>query len=225
MTPYELAPPATLPGGRIGDKGLLDDFPEDADLEHDPEVERALKAGGRLPEEIKPSVEPATEGEGNPPFVKPGMGEPQVVALVSVGLLLAAVVTSAINAENQWFASAVTTLYMALLHTATGIAAVVIAAKIVEAPLGSVELAAARMFAAVAVFQFFINLHIPIPGRFDEPILAAGAYWAVIMVLFRLPVVKTFYIGMLHAGLWFAIWLAMVLHAWATAVPAVTPAG
>ena len=78
------------------------------------------------------------------------------------------------------------------------------------------------MFAAVSLFQFLFNLNIPIPGRFDEPLIAAVAYWVVVAVLFRIAVVTTFYIAAAHAGLWLAIWIAMVLHGWTTG-PAPSP--
>src|SRR4051812_16988725 len=92
--PYELEPipvepspqppavpapaPAVPQAGKLSDKGLIDDMPEDADFDHDPEVERALKGDrgeaskdGTVDEDPKPV----------PPFVRAG-GDPKTLALV-----------------------------------------------------------------------------------------------------------------------------------------------
>jgi len=224
-TPYDIAPePARqrpVPPPAPGDR-LLDAFDDDADLERDPEVERALRGGGG----------PVAPVPASPPvdaFVKPGMGDAKAVALVAAGVLLAAVIVAGVNApvvdgKSPWIAVAAKTLYLSLVHTLTGVGAVALAAKLAEKPLGRLDLAAARMLAAVSILQLIIHLNIPIPGRFDEPLLAAGAYWVTVQALFRLRSLPALHIAAFHALFWFALWMAMLLHAWSVVAPAAGPA-
>ncbi|MBS0198164.1 MAG: hypothetical protein JSR77_15525 [Planctomycetes bacterium] len=228
-TPYELEPtepPAVVPAAAIppkaekkqrplSDAGLLDDFDEDADFDKDPEVERVIKGPKAAKEEAAKPPEAI--------FVKPGLGEPQSIALVAAGVLLGAAIAASVRADGRWYAAAISTVYEALIHTLTGVGAIAVAAHLTEKRIGSLPLAGARMLLAVSVFSLIFYLNIPIPGRTDEVLIACGAYIAVVWGLFRLPAEPVFYVGAVHAGLWLVVWLGGVLQAWAS-VPVPKPA-
>src|SRR5262245_19334783 len=86
--PYDLepAPPAPDPAppvSKLSDKGLTEDFPEDADFSHDPEVEQALK--GEKPQDKAKADTVDETPEPQPPLVKPGMGNAKVISCVGLG--------------------------------------------------------------------------------------------------------------------------------------------
>src|SRR5262245_37574992 len=98
--PYELepAPPAPTPPpppSKLSDKGLTDDFPEDADFTHDPEVEQALT--GEKPKDKTEDETVDEKPEPQPPLVKPGMGNAKAISLVGLGLAIAAVIAAGLN--------------------------------------------------------------------------------------------------------------------------------
>jgi hypothetical protein len=72
------------------------------------------------------------------------------------------------------------------------------------------------MFMAVSLFTLIFNLNIPIKGRFDEVVLAAAAYVGVVWLFFRFKSEELFIVVSIHAGLWLAIWFAILLSGWET---------
>src|SRR6185295_7956552 len=120
LQPYDLEPSAApapvppTPPGKLSDKGLIDDMPEDADFDHDPEVEAALK--GAKP---KASKDDTVDEEAKPatPFVKAGLGDSKTIALVGAGITIAAVIAAAVNAPEHWFFAGVLALYFVIIHT------------------------------------------------------------------------------------------------------------
>jgi hypothetical protein len=214
--PYDLepAPPSPLPPrGKLSDKGLIDDMPEDADFTHDPEVERALKGEKSAAADKEVTVDETPEPA--PPFVRPG--DAKVTALVGAGIGIAAIIAAAVNSPQHWFPSAVLVLYFIVLHAMTGVGALAGAAYICDQPLGRIELAAARMLAAVSLFLLLVNLQVGFAHRFIEPLLAVAGYWLTLTVLFRASWVRLFYVAVIHAGLALVVWLGMAIYAWANA--------
>src|ERR1051325_6538052 len=203
IAPAQPPPPAP---GKLSDKGLTEDFPEDADFSHDPEVEKALK-GDKAVAKSKDGVD---ESDPVPPFVKPGMGDAKTVALVGAGLAIAAVIAAAIEASTGHFSAAVLTIYFLLIHTVTGFGAVAAAAHLNDQPLGGIDLAAARMLTAVSVFLLLMNIHVT-SYTWISPIFAAVFYWLALTILFRIGSGKLMTVGILHAGFATIIWLGMVI--------------
>lgn len=206
VTPVTPATPPT-PKPAITAPGLTEGFDEDADFESDPEVERAL---GKRPETPR-GAESAPPEEA---FIQPGLGEPQVIALIGAGVLLSAVIAAAIRAPSLWWVHGMLAAYAGLLHAGTGVGALAIGARLAEKPLGRWDLGAARMLMAVALFQ--LVFHIPIPAQiWLGPVAAAGVYAAATMTLFRLPVQQWFTVAASHLGIWMLIeglvWLNTLL--------------
>jgi hypothetical protein len=196
---------------RIEAPGLLSDFEEDADFDRDPELERVV-AG---PKHVKEPDPPEDEREA---FTKPGFGEARTWAVVGAVLLVSAMIATAINAPNRAVARVLLTLYNVLLHTGTGVVAAFVAAMLMERRLGTFELAAARMFTAVAAFSLLLNLHINLMGerfatmKLEELTLAALAYVLVIAVTFRLWAWQPLmYVIGAHFVLWLTVYVGMLL--------------
>jgi hypothetical protein len=228
LQPYELEPAAPTPAPltpmapsppKLSDKGLIDDMPEDADFEYDPEVERALK-GGKAGEADKASKDTVdAEVEPSPPLVKPGFGDAKTTALVGAGIAIAAVIAASVGAPVHWFLAGVLALYFVVIHTITGVAALAAAAKIGDQPLGSIELAGARMVVAVSLFMFLVSLNFSFAHHWIEPLIACAGYWLALSMLLRVPWSNLFYVAMIHAGLAVVVWIGMVTYAGATAAP------
>jgi len=203
---------APSPGlfGRLG--GMLDGFDDDADFDHDPEVDAALGKKGAAPSEAVPS---------RPPFVKDGPVVPGVWLGIGFVLLLGAVVGAAVNEKNHPVAGSFLTIYNALLHTCTGIAALGVTAMLLRRPFGSVEQAGARMFVAVTAFLVLTNTRITLigDGLWEELILASLAYIAAVAVLFRLWRRLLMYVVCAHFLLWMGVQIGMELSRWVATVP------
>jgi hypothetical protein len=189
--PYELAPeaPSAAPTpANLNKPPLLDDFEEDADFSKDPEVEAALKGKpvkARVAAEGEAgAVEPAGE-----PFVKPGFGDERVWGLVGAVLLVATLIAEAVTTRHGTLPTVATVLlmlYKVLVHTATGVIAVWVAAVLSDQRLGRMELAAGRMFAAVAALALFFSVRISIFGSSDferglwSTVFGAAAYLGLV---------------------------------------------
>lgn len=222
---FELAPelpappPPAIPKPAIAAPGLTEGFDEDADFESDPEVERAL--GKRPPAETPRGAESAPPVD---PFIRPGLGEAKIIALVGAGVLLSAVIAAAITAPSLWWIHGMLAAYAGLLHAGTGVGALAIGARLSEKPLGPWELGAARMLLAVALF--LLVFHIPLPAQvWLGPAVAAAVYSAATMTLFRLPIQEWFTVAASHLGIWMLIeglvWLNTLLVPIAKATPGV----
>jgi hypothetical protein len=213
LEPGPLPPPVPPPPpGRLSDKGLTEDFPEDADFTHDPEVEKALKGDKAGPS--KATVDEVAEPV--PPFTKPGMGDAKTIALVGAGLAIAAIIAATLDSTTGHFSAAVLTIYFIFIHTITGVGAVAAAAHLNDQPIGAIELAAGRMLAAVSMFMLLMNIHVT-SYHFISPIFAAVFYWLTLTVLFRIGSGKLLTVAILHAGFATFIWLGMVIYDWAAA--------
>jgi len=221
VQPYELVqpqpePPAQAepakPAARVGDKGLIEDFDEDADFTRDPEVEKALKGrkveSAPAPETIEPAGETVV-------FAKPGLGEPRTIALIAVGVILAAIVVASVNASARWWAAGLSTAYLTVLFTATGVVAVLVASHLSGMVAGKLDLVAARVFLAVAAFMLVFSLNLPVLGffnRFAVTLLAVALYWLVLTIMFRQSLQRIFIAMAAHFSLSIALWAILELH-------------
>ncbi len=211
VEPARAAParPAEPKAGRVGDGSFMDDMPEDADLEHDPEVERALKG--------EPSRDKTVDVDADKPrFVKEGGGEAKPLALVGLGLAVGAAITAAVRSSDHWFASGALAIYMTLLHSVTGIAAAAGVAYFEREKFGRVDLAGARMLVAVAVAYLVFSAGAGAYNAVTAP-LGALLYLVVVGVLFRFPMVRLVRVAALHLMIVVAVYVAMMLYAAAKA--------
>lgn len=183
LEPVDDAAPAPKPGPETP-------FEPEPELETDP-----------TPEVVEVTItEPrgkqAEEDEPINPLVRPGLGGARLALIVGAILLLSALVASGIRAgglENTGarvvaLAIAVT-LFQSLLHTGTGVAAIMFAARLERRPTGALELAAARMLACVGAFQLVYHLPTLVPGIFGyviASVLGLLAYAGAVWGLFRL---------------------------------------
>jgi hypothetical protein len=124
------------------------------------------------------------------------------------------------------------TIYNTLIHTGTGVCAVYVASRLLENRFGNAELAAGRMFAAVAALLLVANLGIPIFGpswpRASELalfLLAIGVYLAMVAWTFALwDRSRLFFVVGFHALFWLIVQLGMGLQSLIASAP-VKPAG
>lgn len=157
-----------------------------------------------------------------PPFVKPGI-KPAMLVVGGTVALVAAMIAAGVNASPRGAmgASAVfalLVLYKAILHTGTGLAGLWAAAKFVDHRLNHVDLAAARMFAAVAAFMLIWSLRIPLDMAFLERtirfIAAVACYWLVLFALFRRSRQETTMIVLFHFGAVMFVELGFQIAVW-----------
>src|SRR5262245_15306402 len=154
-----LPPPATEPGkGKIEAPKLLEGFEEDADFDKDPELERAITG--------KTGKDEKKEGEADAPtkedLIKPGLGNSNVWGIVGCAMLLGALIATGTSGSGPRFARMMLMLYDTLLHTGTGVVALYCAATLLGKRVGNLELAAARMFAAVSAFSLMFSMHMTV---------------------------------------------------------------
>lgn len=210
--PVEPAHPGLI--GKLG--GMLDGFDDDADFESDPEVDRALGKG-----EVKPAGAPVPEAPERPPLVKPGIGPAGVWVGAGSVMVLGAVIGAAVTETNHPVVASLLAIYNAGLHTCTGVAALALSALLMRRPLGSIEIASSRMFAAVAAFLLIANLRIDLVGHTPIEELALGTivYVGVVAGAFRIWRRPMMYVVCAHFILWMAVQVGMELTAWVQQVP------
>lgn len=216
---YEVIEPEPRKETRVGDPigssvvgapKLLRDFDEDADFDHDPEV-AAASAGKRKPPTL---IEVEEES-----LVKPGLGDERVWAIVGVVLMIGAVICVLVNEETNTAWRSLLVVAQCFVQSATGVAALGAAASLGQIAIGKLDLAAARMFAMVAMFQLIFHLSLQVSsGKFDEIVVASLAYVLGLWVLFRRPIDQTMLIAGFHFLGWFVVFVMGQLYAQATAV-------
>lgn len=219
-----LEPESPAPGEpRIDGGSLLDDFDEDADFERDPEVDRALGlpvADATRPESHstprpKPKQVPEHDLFAAHPdrwVVRSTMPGLQLCLIIAAGLLLATLLMIGVQGgPHPWLRGAMA-VYSTIFHTATGVLAALILCVLVERGFNHPELVAARMLVASAVFHLGLTLQVPIPGRVDEYLLAAGLYGLMVWSLFRLPRQETGLLCAAHLSLWVLVQIGYSLE-------------
>ncbi|MCC6969647.1 MAG: hypothetical protein IT434_05440 [Phycisphaerales bacterium] len=221
QTPKPVAPAPGATDSQLGPK-LLDAFDDDADFSKDPEVEAARKGKPAAPSRPRPVQPDAPADATQPdPFITPALGPAKFWLILGGMLLLAATIASSVHASRP-FVSALLTVYNGLLHTATGVGAIVVAATLARKPIGPWDLGAARMLAAVAAFLVLFNLNIQLVGnaKWEETILAALAYLGVVGLTFRQTREVHLTLVISHFFLWLIIQLGSQLAVWSAANPA-----
>lgn len=231
-THYELVPADAAPKRSQAPKppnpreeGLLDGFDEDADFDHDPEVDQALgrtrKSGAG---KVKDDREGRSSGDDSPDsegstidaMVREGRGTTRQILIVGASVTGAAALASAVEAgvasksafSGIVFLSALGTLFNIALHTITGVGAVGISAALLGKALKRSDLAAARMLVACAVCALGFHLNMGAQAMVLGLALAGGGYFLVVWILFRLRPSEALVVGACH----FAIWLLFYLH-------------
>lgn len=221
-------PGSVAPGARIEAGGLLDDFDEDADFSDPGEGSPAREPGGGAPGRGVYGQTDDPELTGNwPPLVTDAsvvavLGSPKVLGIAGGVLLVTAVVVTAVtNTSARALIPPLITLYEGIVHTGTGVVAAIVAARFAERRVNRLDLIAARMLVLVSLFLSIQHLNIPIPLKIEEHLLAAGAYYVGVLVLFRLPKWET---GLI-AGTHFILWVLMMIGSLMYEVNKATPAG
>lgn len=232
VQPYELAPvetpptPTAVPKPQIAKPGLLTDFDEDADFDHDPEVEQAKKGilpGSKLgakSADAKSPIDPSRL------MVLPGRGDLKTLAMVGAGVALAAAVGAAFNAadgRNRFFV-AVSLLFDIAMHTITGVGAIGLAAAMLGKVLRNFELAGARMLVATALFALGFQLNFNASAHILGLALAGGSYFLAVWFLFKLKSQDALVVSAFHFALFILLYLYQWIAVWAASASKVAPA-
>lgn len=207
------APPRKPGKPAIDAPGLIDDFDEDADFDSDPELDRVVrgipveKTGPTGVEQVKSVFKPT----GEPMCASASWKVPGITgALITI---LAAVLAGVYADHSNW-AYVLITIYNAVLHTATGLGALVVSTFLLGRRVGSFEGAVARMLLAVSLYLavYSLNLDIINSGKLEEVTLAAAAYFGGLVVAFRLAPRDAAVIGAAHFGVVMLLWLGGLLR-------------
>ncbi len=224
---------------KLSGKGLLDDFDEDADFEKDPEAANARRgtkstAAGRASrgaaggdraggDQVGDGGEDL-DAELDEPLVSAGRLGRKSMGIAGLG----AVVIAIVNASRVGYKlggwelaakSGVNVAYQCLMNLILGVAALTIAAFLMDRRMGRLDLAVTRMLLAVAVFQLVGRLHLTSAGVWLELPLAFLAYAFVLKSLFRFPPQTTAIIAGCHFALWVIFQIGPGLESWATLKP------
>lgn len=159
------------------------------------------------------------------PFVTPGRGSPKALAIAGGVLSITAMIVAGLGVPpdgSTWLvvASVLLVLYEVVLHTGTGLVAVAAAARISEERFGgeeAVQLAAARVFVAMAVFELVLHLVGLTPYRLVAVLawpLAGAAYWLVVWLLFNKTKTVALVIVLAQVILWVLVRLGMEIATW-----------
>ena len=163
-----------------------------------------------------------------PVFSEPGRGGVNLLLGIGGALTIAAMVVCGLNAPPKFmpvFANVLLCLYETVLHTGTGIVAVLVAARLADMKPGRLDLAAARIFVAFASFQLLHNITF---GEYRLLVtilmypVAFAAYWGLVMLLFRKPRMVGVTVMAAHFILWLVVSMGMGLAAYVTHVNATT---
>ncbi|MBC7834453.1 MAG: zinc ribbon domain-containing protein [Phycisphaerales bacterium] len=183
----------------------------------------------RTPRVTEEYVEAPAEGAGprggngaaGGVFVRPGKLGAKALSLIGAALTLGAMIIAGINAPPGASATLVIgtmimVLYFVLLHTATGVGAVAVSARVNEEQFGSLEVGASRVLVAYAAFELLRHMAIPVPrvGGVIAHLLGAAAYWALVWGLFARGRTIAAMIGLCHVVLWLILRMGMDLTAW-----------
>lgn len=216
LEPVDPRKPAPASPGKaeIDSPGLLEDFEPGTDFDTDPELERVVKG---IP--VDDSGEPLPPPTGKVIANAEPQGEPissliswRFPAALGAVITLTAAVFSGVYADNTLWAHVLRTIYWAMLHTATGVGAIVITALLLGRSIGSFEGAAARMLLVVSLFLVVFSLDIPLsPTPIEETALAAAAYFGGLIVAFRLAPRDAAVVGGMHFGLALLVGLGSML--------------
>jgi hypothetical protein len=161
-------------------------------------------------------------------FVTPGRLSPKVLGIIGGVLTVCAMVATGVWAPRgagMWLVIGLIllTLYQIALHTATGLGAVAIAARLEGEKLGRGDFALARIFVAFSLFEVLTRVRLPsswliISGGIPW-LLAAAAYFGAILILFKKDRATGALIALAHAILWALLNAGMELSGLVAAAP------
>jgi hypothetical protein len=197
--------------GKVGKDSVLAGFDAETDFEKDIAAAEAKKAAAASPRFVRPKRQrPATDDEvsdsnvadvddvdampvdGMPlPLIKPahrsGLDAPKVLFAVGGVIVLIAMIASGLTAKSQNLAVACLAGYQTILHTITGVVALVVISLLHGRPVGSYEQGAARLFVAIGLFQLVMGLEFGLfDGKAEEFAIGAVVYALAMMALFRM---------------------------------------
>ncbi len=200
----------------IDKPSLLEGFDDDTDFDDDPETEHTV--GGIPVDEQASKADAADASSGIWGAAGALRGKPispsstwKLATTIGAIATIAASVFAGVNHQSVVWAHVLLTLYLGLLHTATGLGAVLLTALVLGRSVGRFDSAASRIFASVGLFLVVFNLNLPIPGHVEETLLASVAYLGAVMVGFRLSIREAAVIGCMHFGLWMLVWAGNAL--------------
>lgn len=154
-------------------------------------------------------------------FSTPGRGGVQTLLIFAAALVITTMVIAGIDSPTGKFMPTagriVLTLYVTLLATGLGLAAVAVVARISDMRLGRPDLATARMLVAFSAFQAIRGIDVPGPALLVHLLMwAAGiaVYWGLVMLLFRKPRHIAGYVLASHFVLYLSLLGGMELSGW-----------
>lgn len=150
------------------------------------------------------------------PLIKPahrsGLDSPRVLWGAGGVIVLLAMIASGWTAKSQNLAVAFLAGYQAILHTITGVVALVIISLLHGRPVGSYEQGAARLFVAIGAFQLVMGLEFGLfEGKAEEFAAASVVYALAMMALFRLRFKVILEIVAVHLLIIGVMWLGTQL--------------
>lgn len=217
--------PSAKGKARIDAPGLIDDFDEDADFSEESVFDEARRKEAAAKAALDDTV---ADGEGDEgwevfrpgrsaaPFVQakgrvtlPGVKVPAIAGGV---LLLIAVALAFARVQNGAIYAALSVLYLGLMHSITGVGAVVIGALDAKARFGSFAVAWARMLVAVAIMLVTINVPLDGSARLLLAPIGACVYALAIYLLFRWTWRNVGIVAAAHFGLAMLLYIGEWLH-------------
>ena len=151
------------------------------------------------------------EAEPDPTVLsEPGGPGPKTLMVIGTVLAISAMVLTGMMAAKPssatfWYivGRIVVVAFNVLLHTGTGVVAVLLAAKLLEQKIGRLDYAAGRMFVAVSAAWLGFSVEVPVPvvGVLLKIVLAVLAYAGCVLILFKADRRDVFTIGGLHIAL------------------------
>lgn len=223
--PGSVPPVAALGKAPIEAPGLIDDFDEDADFSEESVLREARQRDAAADAALDDTVadddlqagwEAIRPRKDAPQFVQakgrvtlPGVKAPAIVGGV---LLLIAVVLAFVRVEHGAIYAALSVLYLGLMHSITGVGAVVIGTLEAKARFGSFATAWARMLIALALLLVAINLPLEGSARFLLAPIGACVYALTLYLLFRWTWRSVGIVAASHFGLAMLLYVGEWLH-------------
>jgi len=211
---------------KIEAPGLLDDFDEDADFSEAPADGNPASDDVKT---VKSDLDTASgtdsakgwsvfaPGKNAPPFVPDktlvGPISLPIAATIGGGLVIIGAILAALRADQGMIYASLSVLYLAGIHSITGVAAAMVGALDARARVGNLVSAWGRMFITVAAV--LVTVSIPLDGAWRALVVAPAAlaiYGLCLVVLFRWKFKSILVVSSAHFGLWFVIYLGQILH-------------
>jgi hypothetical protein len=206
------APAANAPKGRIDAPGVLSDFDEDADFDHDPEVEAQLASADPKARRKAARDREADLADPTKWWTQPGFPGFRAGVVMAGCFAIAGTVLAGVNASDAAIWRSLFMLYQIVLHVGTGMLAVLLAAVMSARRINEPMLAAARVAVAVGAFHMGYALNITLlPGKFEELVVGAMGYVLVLLLMFRLPRYELGVMAIAHASFWVLVEIGWVL--------------